>query len=119
MIDFIKYQNKVKTEISELLINAITEFPELGFKKKHIAKCEKILINYLKKLHNLKNINDDLILNEVKKVVLALNKLNAKTNYALIETEERETIWEVIQESAVEAGLNEEIDDVTEEWREW
>ena len=55
----------------------------------------------------------------VKKLVLALNKLNEKTDYCLLETEERESIWEIIQNSAVECGLVNPEDDITEEWREW
>ena len=56
---------------------------------------------------------------EVKEVVIALNKLNAKTDYSIIETMEREAIWEIIQTSAVECGLSNPSDDITEEWREW
>lgn len=37
----------------------------------------------------------------------------------LIETTEREVIWELIQSSAVECGLQDVKDDITEEWREW
>ena len=37
----------------------------------------------------------------------------------MIETEERENIWELIQTSAVECGLQDPTDDITEEWREW
>jgi len=37
----------------------------------------------------------------------------------LLETEERESIWEIIQNSAVECGLTNPEDDITEEWREW
>lgn len=55
----------------------------------------------------------------VKKVVLALNKLNDKTDCCLIETDAREEIWQIIQDSAVECGVSPTIEDVTEEWREW
>jgi hypothetical protein len=55
----------------------------------------------------------------VKKVVLSLNRLNEKTEYSLIETDARESIWEIIQNSAVARGLKDVPDDVTEEWREW
>ena len=56
---------------------------------------------------------------QVKNLVLALNRLNEKTDYSLIETDARECIWEIIQSSAVECGLREASEDVTEEWREW
>ena len=37
----------------------------------------------------------------------------------MMPTEERESICDIIQRSAEECGLSEEIDDVTEEWRDW
>ena len=61
---------------------------------------------------------------QVEAVVLALNHLNEETDYCLIETDEREALWQVIQESAVECGLSakcieENEGDVTGAWREW
>ena len=38
---------------------------------------------------------------------------------ALIETVERKAIWELLQTAAVDCGLQNVPDDVTEEWREW
>ena len=55
----------------------------------------------------------------VKTLVLALNKLNEKTDYCLLETEERESICEIIQESAIACGLSDPSDDITEEWRDF
>lgn len=55
----------------------------------------------------------------MEKVVVSLNRLNKKTDYALIETDAREEIWSIIQDLAVESGLSETDGDVTEEWREW
>ena len=70
-------------------------------------------------LDELENPADEDIMAEVENVVVALNELNANTDDMLIETVEREAIWEIIQDAAVECGLEEEYDDVTEEWREW
>ena len=41
------------------------------------------------------------------------------TDFCMIETSERETICEIIQECAVACGLTDAEDDITEEWREW
>ncbi len=70
-------------------------------------------------MSGLANPTDEAIMEQVKGVVLALNKLNEKTDCSLIETLEREGIWQIIQGSAVECGLSSPADDVTEAWREW
>ena len=49
--------------------------------------------------------------------MLALNDLNEELDYALIETVEREAICELIQTAAVDCGLQDVPDDVTEDWR--
>jgi hypothetical protein len=90
-----------------------------GFHEKDVRKCEKILLLYLESLEKLSIPSDKGILAAAKKAVLDLNKLNEKTDYALLETEERENICELIQNSAVEAGLTDPEEDITEEWREW
>ena len=73
----------------------------------------------MKRLNRLKDKSDESILSEVKRVVLQLNSLNARTEYSLIETDARESIWQIIQDLAVESGFSEPDGDVTEEWREW
>ncbi len=67
----------------------------------------------------MKHPSDGDILEQVKACVFALNELNESTGDALIETTEREAIWEVIQGAAVESGLQNAEEDITEQWREW
>ena len=78
-----------------------------------------MILEYLVALESITEPANKEIMKHVKKLVLALNKLNEKTDYCLLETEERESIWEIIQNSAVECGLTNPEDDITEEWREW
>ena len=92
---------------------------ECPFTKEDVAKCDRILSDYLDSLMSLTSPTDDAIMDCVQKTVLALNKLNEDTDYAMIETEERENIWELIQTSAVDCGLQNPTEDITEEWREW
>lgn len=92
---------------------------DCGFAQKDIAKCETLILEYLVALESITEPTNKAIMKHVKKLVLALNKLNEKTDYCLLETEERESIWEIIQNSAVECGLVNPEDDITEEWREW
>ena len=113
-----------KGQLSENIVAPMLAFMEecgedCDFTEKDVRKCEKILTEYLESLAKLSAPSDKAIMSAVKKAVLALNKLNEKTDYALLETEERENIWELIQTAAVEYGLQDVDEDITEEWREW
>ncbi len=115
---------KFKVMLADNVIAPMIAFMEecgedCEFSKKDVQKCEKILTEYLDVLAALAIPSDKDIMKCVKKAVLALNKLNEKTDYALLETEERENIWALLQTSAVECGLQDPADDITEEWREW
>ena len=98
---------------------------EGGYTEKHIQKCADLLDAYIKTLASLDTKEgpkrDKQIMTVVKKLVLSLNKLNEKTDYELLETDERESICVLIHDAAVGAGLSvlPEDDDVTGEWREF
>ena len=112
-----------KKQLQETVIIPMTEFmreyDDCGFTEKDITRCETLILDYLAALENIANPTNEEIMKHVKKLVLALNELNEKTDYCLLETEERESIWEIIQTSAVACGLVDPEDDITEEWREW
>ena len=116
--------DKYKTMLSEDVIGLMLRFMEecgegADFTREDVAKCEAILIHYLESLVALSNPTDEAIMDCVQEAVLALNQLSEDTDYAMIETEERESICTLIQASAVECGLQDPADDITEEWREW
>ena len=48
-----------------------------------------------------------------------LNELKEDTDYALIETVERESIALLIQDAVVARGMRNVPEDVTEDWRDW
>ena len=115
---------KFKTMLSENILDLMLEFMEdcgedASFTREDVEKCEKVLTHYLESLAAISCPTDEQIMDYVKEAVLALNDLNEATDYCMIETEERENIWELIQTSAVECGLKNYTDDITEEWREW
>ena len=114
-----QYKKQVDETIVESMISFMTEWDDCDYTMEDIEQCRKILYTYLDQLEAMDNPGDNEIMEQVRIAVLALNDLNEKTDYALIETEEREAIWEVIQESAIACGLKEYEDDITEEWREW
>ena len=119
----IKYKEKIITSVAEEMLSFMQSVEEdggdAGFTEDDVEECKEILFDYIEALAGLEDPTDDEILAEVESAVLAINELNENTGYMLIETMEREAICEIIQDAAVECGLEEEYDDVTEEWREW
>ena len=118
-IDLQKKMEDIEASMIAFAQDCKIEGDDCGYSLKHIRKCKKISQTYLKNLRKMAAPNDSVIMAEVEKAVLALNRLNEKTDYALIETDERESIADFIQTAAVAYGLQETDGDVTEEWREW
>lgn len=118
-MDIKQYREKTTAIVVEPMIDFLEEWGGDGYTKEDVAACEGLIHRYLDALDALNPVTDDGIMEQVKILVLALNDLNEATDYGLIETEAREAIWEVIQTSAVDCGLKEVPDDVTDEWRDW
>lgn len=116
-----EYKDKVNETVIEPMIIFMEEWADddCGYTAEDVETCKTLIYNYLDALFVMTEPTDDAIMEQVKMLVLALNNLNEKTDYSLIETEAREAIWEVIQTSAVARGLKECGEDITEEWREW
>ena len=119
MFDLKDYLERVKTEVTDPILEYMQEAEIEDFTAEDVARCGALLAEYLTALSELKEPEDADIMAQVEKVVLALNELNEGLDYALIETVEREAIWELLQTAAVDCGLQNIPDDVTEEWREW
>lgn len=117
--DFRKQIDDIEESMYSYAKECKSDGDDCGYSPRHIRKCKKILQIYLNHLGKMTAPTDGAIMTEVEKTVLALNRLNKKTGYALIETDEREAIAEFIQTVAVAFGLQEPDGDITEEWREW
>lgn len=85
---------------------------------KHIDRCAAITRDFLERLSDVPRTDKEKIVAEVKHVVMKLNKLNASCDGALIETDQREDLCQLIQTAAINAGLKSD-EDVTAPWREW
>ena len=101
------------------MISFMEDFDDCGYTAEDVDACKSLINSYLEALAAMSEPADEAIMEQVKTLVLALNDLNEKVDYSLIETDAREVIWEVIQTAAVDCGLREYGDDITEEWREW
>jgi hypothetical protein len=89
-----------------------------GYTLKHVDRCAAITRDFLEKLPTLPKGDAEKILAEVKRVVMKLNKLNASCDGALIETDQREELCQLILTAANNAGLKSD-KDITAPWREW
>jgi len=113
------FLNKLKADVTDPMLEYMRDAEIDDFTAEDVARCGALLSGYLTALSALEQPEDAAIMAQVEKVVLALNDLNEELDYALIETEERESIWELIQTAAVACGLRDVPEDVTEDWREW
>ena len=96
------------------------DFGDCGYTQNEIDECAIILDNYIDELIALgDNSSESAIMDCVKEVILALNELNEKADYALIETDQREYLCSFIQDAATNAGLPLTSVDITEAWRMW
>jgi hypothetical protein len=92
---------------------------DAGYTQKHIDSCAKIIDEFFASLEGMgERKNEETITAIVKSVVVKLNKLNAKSEGNLLETDQREDLCDLVLCAAKQAGL-ESNEDVTEEWREW
>lgn len=113
------YKDKVMEIVIEPMISFMEDWDDCDYTVEDVRSCKELLDTYLEALAAMTEPSDEAIMEQVETLVLALNDLNERTDYALIETEAREALWEVIQTSAVACGLREYGDDITEQWREW
>lgn len=93
---------------------------DAGYTEEHVKRCGDIIDDFFGALEKLPADNKhELIMDEVKSVVLRLNQLAEETNGCMIETGQREQLCDIIISAANHAGLVSDVYDITEEWREW
>ncbi|MCX6896050.1 MAG: hypothetical protein NTZ16_11235 [Verrucomicrobia bacterium] len=93
---------------------------DAGYTAEDVKKCDKILREFTDSLQKLGvAASQSQILECVKSAILNLNKLNESVDGCLIETEQREELFEFIDFAARRSGLQTKEADITEQWREW
>ena len=119
-MDINKYNELIKETVISPLKEILKELKrDCGYTSFSVWICKVILTSYIKRLNKAKNPSDEDILKIVKRAVISLNRLNNTTQGCLIDTEVREAIYEIIQNSAIDCGLKNYNEDITEEWRDW
>jgi hypothetical protein len=108
--------NALKDSILDGMRDFIADMEQPTYPLAKVDECGRILDAFLAAVNKAR---DSLaIMAQVKSTVLALNALNDECDGALIETDQREQLCELILEAANTAGLA-TADDITEQWREW
>jgi hypothetical protein len=93
---------------------------DAGYTQKHVDQCSKIIDDLFASLKAASDAKrHESLVNAVKVAVVKLNKLNERCDGALIETDQREDLCELIISAAKQAGLKSGKADITAEWREW
>lgn len=114
-----KFEDIIRSMVDYMVDDEDEDF-DCGYTQDDVDECGKILDDYIDNLIALNGASDDTKISKcVEKVVKALNKLNEKTDYCLIETDQREYLRPFIENAAFEAGFSKTDEDITEEWREW
>ncbi|MDQ1813193.1 hypothetical protein RBA41_07750 [Massilia sp. CCM 9210] len=90
---------------------------EAPYGQAEIDECAGILDTYAAAVEKLPQpAAPAAIMKEVERVVLALNAFDERCS--VIETEERESLCDIIYLVAKDAGLEAD-EDITEQWRDW
>ena len=119
MFDRIEFLERIESEVTGPMLEYMTEAEIDDFNGEDVARCGEFLAKFINALAEMTWPTDAGILSQVEQVVVALNELNEDTDYALIETVERESIALLIQDAVVARGMRNVPEDVTEEWRDW
>ena len=114
-----EFLERIQTEVTGPMLEYMTEARIEDFNGEDVARGGEFLEKFVNALGDLRWPSDKEILAQVEQVVVALNELNEDTDYALIETVEREAIALLIQDAVVARGLRHVPEDVTEPWRDW
>ena len=118
-----QYKKRLDDEIIEPLIEKRNSDDDYGFNSRQVMEVRKLVIKYAKTLSKLKG-KEEKILKQMKKLIYAINKVNRKSDYCMLEGGKNDTesisykLCYFIEDIAIDAGYPEITEDITERWRE-
>lgn len=118
-MDLKYYKEQTIENVITPMIEFMEEWDDCDYTREDVQRCHERIDSYLEALDAMSEPDDEAIMEQVRELILDLNELNDAAGYSLIETDAREEICEIIQNSAIDRGLQHYSDDITEEWREW
>ena len=108
--------NELKESLLEGMRDYVADMEKPYYPLEKVDQCGRIIDDFLAAMADARG--EPAIMAEVRKTVLALNKLNDECGGSLIETGQREDLCDLIERAANQAGLETD-EDITEQWREW
>jgi hypothetical protein len=115
--EIIRMKNEMKKHKPTHVWRQRKEENDPNYTEEIINSMDVILDQYIFQLSQLVNPSEEDIMKCVKDVVLAINDWDMKHDF--IKRIEREELHYFIDITAEIKGLNEPVEDITEEWREW
>ena len=91
---------------------------DAGYGEAELSACDEILTRFLAATAEHAGAGEAVLREDVRACCEALNALNERCDCALIETDERERLW-ALMDAAVRVAGWEPDDDVTEDYRDW
>ncbi|MFD1298604.1 hypothetical protein ACFQ4Q_18430 [Lysobacter gummosus] len=116
--DYLELKSEILDGMRSYREDLAQDGADAGYSDGEIDECERIIDRFLDAIVAAQG---DRVAGRaaIKQAVLALNALNARCGYTLIETDQREGLCELILGAAAQAGAVQGEEDVTEQWREW
>lgn len=126
--DYVELKHEILDGMRSFMEDVAQDGADAGYGAAEIDECERILEGFLASLRNAvgdgervpsRAILDRAARAAVEHTVRALNALNARCRYNLIETDQREGLCDLIRSALAEIGALRGVEDPTEPWREW
>ncbi|MGH8081628.1 MAG: hypothetical protein ACREP7_13720 [Lysobacter sp.] len=116
--DYVELKSEILDGMRSYREDLAQDGADAGYGDGDIDECERIIDRFLDAIGAAERDRDAAVV-AVKRAVLALNALNARCAYNLIETDQREGLCELILGAANRVGAVGRDEDITEAWREW
>jgi hypothetical protein len=116
--DYVELKNEILDGMRSYKEDLAQDGADAGYGDGEIDECERIIDRFLDAMIAAQS-DRATARAAIKQAVLALNALNARCGYNLIETDQRDGLCELILGAAAQAGAVQREEDVTEQWREW
>ena len=111
--------DETKKELLQGMLRYIEDDDDPPYTSSDVEECGAILDQFISEvMESEEKGNFDWVKSKVKELILVLNAFNEKHKRTIIETDQREGIYDLISKVMEGAGHHVS-EDITEEWREW
>ncbi|SDY48989.1 hypothetical protein SAMN04487939_102375 [Lysobacter sp. yr284] len=126
--DYVELKHEILDGMRSYMEDLAQDGADAGYGAAEIDECERVIDAFLAALRNAvvdgERVPSPAQLDRtaraaVEQAVRALNTLNARCRYNLIETDQREGLCELVRSALAGIGALRGQDDPTEPWREW